>query len=130
MSVGMPNACGLGADAVIGPEGGVLISEDGRLSLEVPEGALVEPTDVSIESMPCEDEGLVDCYFVGPDVVQFTRPVTVVYEAGELSSMDDAVLLYESSDGWRRMPDAQVDREDEIVMGTIMVGSSISVNAR
>ncbi len=130
MSVGMPDACGLGSDAVIGPEGGIVLSEDGRLSLEVPEGALDEPTEVSIVAVPCEAEGLADCYAVGPSVVQFSLPVTVVYEAAELSTMDGVALIYKGSSGWMRMPDAQVDHEDEIVMGTIMVASSISVDAR
>jgi len=130
MSVGMPDACGLGSSAVIGPEGGVVLSEDGRLSLEVPEGALDEPTEVSIEAVECEAEGLADCYSVGPGVVQFSVPVTVVYEAAELTSMDGVALLYKGSNGWMRMPDAQIDLEDEIVMGTIMVSSSISVDAR
>lgn len=126
----MPDACGLGSEALIGSEGGVVISEDGRLSLEVPEGALSEPTEVSLEAVTCEAEGLADCYSVGGEAVQFARPVTVVYEAGELQSMDDVVLLYRGSSGWIRMPDAQIDREDEIVMGTIMFASSISVDAR
>ena len=130
MSVGMPDACGLGSNAVIGPEGGVVISEDGRLSLEVPEGALAEPTEVSVELLSCEEEGLADCYSVGPARVQFSKPVTVVYEAGELASMESVSLLIKGSDGWMRMADAQIDREDEIVMGTIMFTSSISVDAR
>ena len=130
MSVGMPDACGLGSEAIIGPEGGVVLSEDGRLSLEVPEGALSEPTEVSLVSVPCDAEGLADCYSVGGDAVQFARPVTVVYEAAELETMDDVALIYKGSTGWIRMPDAQVDHEDQIVMGTIMFASSISVDAR
>lgn len=130
MSVGMPDACGLGANEVIGPEGGLVLSDDGRLSLEVPAGALDEPTEVFVEPVECEAEGLADCYSVGPSVVQFSLPVTVVYEAAELSTMDGVALLYKGSNGWMRMPDAQIDREDEIVMGTIMVASSISVDAR
>ncbi len=130
MSVGMPDECGLGSNAVIGPEGGVLVSEDGLLSLEVPEGALAEPTEISVEQMPCEHEGQADCYSIGPAEVQFSLPVTVVYEAAELTSMDGVSLLYKSADGWKRMADAQVDQEDEIVMGTIMFASSISVDAR
>lgn len=130
MSVGMPDACALGSNAVIGPEGGVLVSEDGLLSLEIPEGALAEPTEVSVEPTPCEHEGQADCYTVGPDDVTFSRPVMVVYEAAELTSMDGVSLLYKGSKGWMRMADAQVDHEDEIVMGTIMFASSISVDAR
>lgn len=126
----MPDACGLGSDVVIGPEGGVVLSEDGRLSLEVPEDALAEPTEVSVEQVPCEAEGLADCYSVGPAGVVFSRPVTVVYEAAELESMDSVSLLIKGSRGWVRMADAQIDREDEIVMGTIMFTSSISVDAR
>ncbi len=130
MSVGVPDACGLASNAVIGPEGGVIVSEDGRLSLEIPEGALADPTEVSVELTPCEHEALADCYVVGPTEVQFSRPVVVVYEAGELASMDEVSLLYKGASGWMRMADAQIDREDEIVMGTIMFTSSISVDAR
>ena len=130
MSVGMPDACGLDSSEFIGPEGGVVISEDGRLSLEVPEGALSKPTEVSVEQVECEEEGQADCYSVGPAEIQFSRPVMVVYEAGELPEMDDVALLYKGANGWMRMADAQVDTEDEIVMGTIMFASSISVDAR
>lgn len=126
----MPDACGLDSSEFIGPEGGVVISEDGRLSLEVPEGALSKPTEVSVEQVECEEEGQADCYSVGPAEIQFSRPVMVVYEAGELPEMDDVALLYKGANGWMRMADAQVDTEDEIVMGTIMFASSISVDAR
>mgnify|MGYP000300420718 CR=1 FL=1 len=130
ISVGTPDACGLGSSEMIGSEGGVVVSDDGRLSLEVPEGALSQPTEVSIEVVECEHEEQADCYAVGPSQVHFSRPVMVVYEAGELSSMEDVSLLYKSSTGWMRMADAQVDPEDEIVMGTIMFASSISVHAQ
>lgn len=130
MSVGMPDACGVGSDAVVGPEGGVVISEDGRLSLEIPEGALSEPTEVFVELVPCEEDGQADCYAVGPSEVQFSLPVVVVYEAGELTTMDGVALLIKGANGWMRMADAQIDPEDEIVMGTIMFASSISVDAR
>ena len=130
MSLGMPDTCGLDSSEFIGPEGGVVVSEDGLLSLEVPEDALSQPTEVSIELVPCEEEGQANCYVVGPSDVQFSRPVMVVYEAGELSSMDEVALLYKGAQGWMRMADAQIDTEDEIVMGTIMFASSISVDAR
>ena len=130
MSLGMPDACGLGSSEFIGPEGGIVISEDGLLSLEVPEGALSKPTEVSVELVECEEETQTNCYSVGPAEIQFSRPVQVVYEAGELSSMDDVSLLYKGAEGWMRMADAQIDTEDEIVMGTIMFTSSISVDAR
>lgn len=130
MSVGMPDACGLESAELIGPEGGIVVSDDGRLSLEIPEDALREPTEVSLHGVDCDVEALASCYSVGGDAVQFERPVTVVYEAAELQSMDDVALLYRGSTGWMRMPDAQIDRDDEIVMGTIMFASSISVDAR
>lgn len=69
MSVGMPDACGLGSNAVVGP-------------------------------------------------------------AAELDSMEGVSLIYKGSTGWIQMADAQVDAEDEIVTGTIMFASSISVDAR
>ncbi len=130
MSVGMPDACGVGSNEVIGPEGGVVVSEDGRLSLEVPEGALSEPTEVEVVRVPCEEDGQADCYTVGPGSVHFHLPVQVVYEAAELDSMDDVALLYKGPGGWMKMADAQIDPEDEIVMGSIMFASSITVDAR
>ena len=129
LSLGTPDACGLSHRSVIGPEGGVVLSEDGRMSLEIPEDALAEDTLISLDAIPCDEEDLADCYTVGPRGVTFHRPVTAVYEAGELDEIDSVTLLIMRGDGWKRMPDARVDHEEEVVTGSMMYTSAISVDA-
>ncbi|MBD0258438.1 MAG: hypothetical protein ICV83_22200 [Cytophagales bacterium] len=72
----------------IGPEGGVVRTADGNVSLTVPAGALSQPTTISLQ--PVENKaflGIGSAYEFSPDGLKFAKPaqLTVKYAAGSLN---------------------------------------------
>lgn len=108
----------------IGPRGGTLISEDGRFSVDIPEGALASEVELSIEEVECElGAAIGSCYAVFPTGTTFLYPVEVAYELGDMDDMDrveDIAVVAEASDGWRVLPDRGVDLEDAVVYASAM----------
>lgn len=82
-------------------EGRTVTSDDGKLTLEVPPGALDEDVPITITSVPLEElpqalqevRGAGDGYRLEPDGLQFSEPVAVSLE------MDRADLEDEPEDG-------------------------------
>ncbi len=71
----------------IGPEGGVVRTADGNVSLTVPAGALSQTTTISLQ--PIENKaflGLGAAYEFSPDGLKFAKPAQLVvkYAAGSL----------------------------------------------
>jgi len=71
-------------NALIGPEGGKITSSDGRLTLDIPAGALDEDTEITItkinpNDLPPEFEGIdADlAYLLEPDGLEFNIPIEV-----------------------------------------------------
>ena len=73
------------SEAEIGPEGGEIVSADGRSRIIIPPGALSEPTLISISSLNNFDAELPDDYsflFAAefkPYYLVFNKPVQIVY---------------------------------------------------
>jgi hypothetical protein len=70
--------------AGIGPEGGIVVSGDGRARVQIPEGALAEPTDIQIHREPSWDsktknDALV-IYRFEPEGLRFAKPVTITIQ--------------------------------------------------
>lgn len=68
----------------IGPEGGTITSSDGKLTLEIPAGALDEDTEITIrrinpEDLPPEFEGIEGerQYELGPEGLEFNIPIVM-----------------------------------------------------
>lgn len=109
----------------IGPRGGTLVSEDGRFSVDIPEGALDTEVELSIEEVECElGDALGSCYAVLPTGTTFLYPVEVAYELGDMDVGEDTAqhiaVVAEASDGWRVLPDRGVDLEDAVVYASAM----------
>jgi hypothetical protein len=105
----------------IGPRGGTLISEDGRFSVDIPEGALASEVELSIEEVDCElGEAIGSCYAVFPTGTTFLYPVEVAYELGDMDVNEDIAVVAEASDGWRVLPDRGVDLDDAVVYASAM----------
>lgn len=65
---------------VIGSSGGSLVSADGKLELNIPAGALVNNTNISIQPVTNETPGGIGLsYHLMPDGIKFAKPVTLVY---------------------------------------------------
>lgn len=100
----------------IGQEGGTLTSQDNRIQMSVPAGALAAPTEVSIQQVsntlpgsPCPT------YRLQPEGIEFQKPVTLTftYEAADLdSTAEDALFMaYQSASGiWKFIPKTKLDK--------------------
>ena len=130
LSLGAPNACGGTSNDVIGPEGGELVSEDGMFTLEIPPDALTSEVEVSIHEVACDQEGEAACYEVRPEGLAFREPAVATYEASELMSMEHVSLSAKGAMGWQALADQEVDRDEEIVVASVLYLSSFSVQAQ
>ncbi len=63
--------------AVVGPDGGVVATNDGGLTLEVPPGALPEPTEMKVVPIQPAEPDVLAVYEFGPEGLQFAKPVTI-----------------------------------------------------
>lgn len=108
-------ACGGGgATRIVADEGGIVTSDDGKLTLEIPPGALDEDVDITITAIPLDElaeelEGLRVAragYRLEPDGLQFNELVGVRLELdrAELGDLPEGgvtaqMLVNLSSDG-------------------------------
>ncbi|MCX4244672.1 hypothetical protein [Paraliomyxa miuraensis] len=113
----------LGDDA-IGPEGGVVISVDGRLTVDIPAGALADAIEITIEQVDDEPEGaLGPSYRVEPVGLVFETPVQVLYNysAGGMDvAPEDVTLMVARTDGWNELADRSVWDDEEIVSASAL----------
>jgi hypothetical protein len=127
-----------GADT-IGPRGGVVTSPDGRVTLEVPAGALDREVLVTIgeldEAGP--DGSVTRVYEIEPRFEQLRVPATVTFdlaapEGVETLSLDSIAMkslavFTQKAEGWDRLADREVDTEEAIVSGSVLFLSSYAV---
>lgn len=86
------------------PEGTTVTSDDGHLTISVPDGAVPEGTDVTITDVPRGDlpsqlQELIasgDGYRLEPDGLEFTTPITatLTINRDELDEPDDGTAAY------------------------------------
>lgn len=134
----------IGCDAggeTVGPRGGVITSDDGRLSLEVPEGALEGEVEITIEVLDDAPNGVIGTvYAIEPAGLAFAVPATLVYDvsAGEedrafdlaAAEMEDLAIVGEKAGRWAPLPDADVDVDDEFVFASVLYLSSYAIVSR
>lgn len=128
-SLGAPQGCGASSQDVIGRDGGVLVSEDGMFMLEIPPDALSTEVQISIHQVDCGQDHEAACYDIQPTGVVFEQPAMATYEAYELMSMESVSLSVNRDNEWRPLADVAVDREDEIITGSVLYLSSFCVQA-
>jgi hypothetical protein len=123
-----------GCDAAgdgIGPEGGTVVSLDGRLTLDIPEGALEEPVEIAIEEVDdLPEDALGPAYRVEPVGTVFAAPVRVVYNYGARGmevDPGDVFLVVEREHEWSKLPDRHVFGDDGIVSATALYLSTFGV---
>jgi hypothetical protein len=123
-----------GCDATgdgIGPEGGVVVSLDGRLTIDIPEGALEEPVEITIEEAEdLPEDALGPAYRVEPVGIVFEAPVHVLYNYGARGmeiDADDVYLVVEREQEWTKLPDRHVFGEEGIVSATALYLSTFCV---
>ncbi|MCA9708768.1 MAG: hypothetical protein KDK70_23175 [Myxococcales bacterium] len=122
--------CDLAADR-IGPEGGVVISDDGRMALEIPAGALDEAVEITIEVTEGPEGAMAPLYVIEPMGLTFTRPTALVFdyddealgghEPGSLQMVAHREL------DWAYLADKKVDAEDQTLTASLMALSPVTV---
>lgn len=121
--VGKP--IGASISKMIGPEGGTIVSSNGKLMLEFPEGALKEPKNITIQ--PVENtawNGVGQGFEFGPDGSQFEKPITFTYRYTEEemagSSINMLGLAFQNSDRmWQLAQPVIVDKSKKTITGRI-----------
>ena len=116
---------------VVGPRGGVVTSEDGRVTLDVPEGALAD--EVAIQIVEAEDtpeDAIGPAYVIEPFGLTFSRPAELTYDvsdsAGEMDA--DAVrLVIEREDSWSTLADCDVDMASHEVSASVVYSSTVGI---
>ena len=95
---------GGGVTGVIGPEGGTITSQDGRLTLTFPPGALSEDTKITVKDIePGELNTEVDgfdsqfTYSLEPDGIEFNAPVTASFLTDETPVQGDGSIVTEGA---------------------------------
>lgn len=114
----------------VGPRGGHVISDDGRLTVEIPAGALDETIDLRIEMADDDMSGsMSSTYVLVPAGISLARPAIVTYELepSDMSGGEDISLWGRFSQRWSRLPDRFMDEEDGVLLATMLVSSEIVV---
>ncbi len=98
----------------VGPRGGIVRSDDGRVTLEVPGGAMVDTMTLSI--VPADDapEGAIGpTYALEPFGVTFATPAVVSYDISdcEMHDVGGVRLVTERDRGWDTLGDRSLDTE-------------------
>ena len=90
----------------IGPEGGTIVSEDGRVELVFPLGALASPKEISIQPLTNMLTGAMgNAYRFEPSGIQFAKPVSYIlhYTDGEAQICPPDLMAFgiqENSGKW------------------------------
>ena len=126
--------CDAGDGETIGPRGGVVVSDDGLFSLEIPEGALETEVEITIEQVECDRaDALANCYEVGPVGLPLLFPAEVVYEVDEqmLQTFEghELAVMSEKADDWNYLADRDVDTEEVTVSASAVYLSSFALVA-
>jgi hypothetical protein len=116
----------------IGSEGGVVISDDGRMSLEIPPGALDEAVEITIEMTEGSD-GLAPIYVIEPMGLTFEHPTELVYEYDSEDEMlgeedPEALELVTLRElGWDYLPDRKHRAEEQTISVSLMALAPVTV---
>jgi hypothetical protein len=103
---------GEGVTAVVGPEGGQIASADGRLTVEIPAGALGEVAELSVVPIATlAPNGVGAAYRLGPEGTTFAQPVTLRFHYGTTDTAGSApellAVTFQDASGYWHVPDNQ-----------------------
>ncbi len=125
----------------VGPRGGVVMSDDGHVTLDIPAGALSDEVEITIEAIDDAPNGVVGrAYAIEPGGVSLLRPATLTYDlaAGDEDrsldlagvEMNDLVLVTEKADRWQPLADRDVDAAAELISASVLYFSTYAIVSR
>lgn len=114
----------------VGPRGGVITSDDGRVTLDIPAGALVDEVAIRIvEATDVPDDAVGPAYEVQPYGLTFIAPAELAYDvSGGMDVDPDAVrLVVERETEWNALADRNVDMDDLEVTASMLYSATIAI---
>ena len=126
-------ACEQGGGDELGPRGGTVVSEDGRLSVEIRPGALDEDISIAMHEVPCAsmDIDALGCYQVSPKGVGFSFPARVTFELDDATldggPADELAILVAHGHDWNMLADRAIDVDNGTLSGSAVYLSSFAV---
>ena len=109
----------------IDKEGGKVFSDDGKIELQFPEGALIKKKKISIQSVTNQvANGRGDAYEIEPSGLQFQKPVTLIYHYSEEeltgTSPEFKGMAWQDDKGkWQSIPDYTLDTTAKTIITQI-----------
>ncbi|MBC8068387.1 MAG: hypothetical protein IAG13_08645 [Deltaproteobacteria bacterium] len=125
----------------VGPRGGIVMSDDGRLALDVPAGALDEEVAIRIEVVDDAPRGTVGTvYAIEPAGLALLFPAELTYDLATDESdrsldltdvqMDDLLLITEKNARWQPLADRSVDVDAQTLSASVLFLSSYAIVSR
>jgi hypothetical protein len=115
-------------EGAIGPEGGMVVSLDERVTIDIPEGALDEPIEITIEEVDGLPEGAIGpAYRVLPVGTVFNSPAHVLYNYGARGMEVDPILVVEREHEWAPLADRHVFFDEGVVSASALYLSTFCV---
>jgi hypothetical protein len=134
--------CEAEGQTTIGPRGGVVTSADGRVTLEIPAGALDHEVVVTVGEVDEGPEGaLGTVYEIEPRFEQLHKPATITFDLAApdiegaesldlQGDMNDIAVVTEHADDWRSLADHEVDADAETISASVLYFSSYAIVLR
>ena len=107
----------------VGPRGGVVTSPDGRVTLDIPPGALDQEIAITIDEVDAGPEGAVGpTYEILPRGATFNAPATLIYDVSEGMDVpaDELVVVTEAADGWNELADFDADMDEQVLYASVL----------
>jgi hypothetical protein len=113
------------AEAKIGKEGGKLVSEDGRIELEIPPGAFDKKTTISIQPVANTlSAGGGTSYHLQPSGIKFNQPVKITFHYNENGNNSNdpqwrGIAMQDEQGRWHNLNGIELDSIKKTISGKI-----------
>jgi hypothetical protein len=108
------------ARITVGPEGAVVSSSDGAVSIGIPPGAVETSVDITVQALTNSPPGLGNAYQVGPAGQVFLLPVTLTFQNTTTGTIDTVTAAFRVSQSfWVREPEVVRDAPGNTVAATV-----------
>ena len=119
---------GAGEGVEVGPRGGIVRSDDGRVTLEIPAGALTDTVAVSIvETDELPNNAAGPAYAIEPYGLVFAAPAELAYDVSGGLMSDTVQLVTERGGSWDALADHDVDAEMLEVTASVLFASNVGL---
>lgn len=129
-AVSLAAGCDTTEGTVVDARGGEVTSDDGRVTLQIPAGALVDEVEIQIVESEVLPEGAIGpSYEIEPLGLTFSYPAHLAYSVTEGMKVDpkDARLIVAREEAWSMLADRNVDMQQLEVTASLLYASTIAI---